>query len=164
MSSPPPPPSPPSPPSPPPPPPPPSPPSPPPLPLLSPGFDVAAESEDQLRNLIEEATVTAANVSIYLPPGAEFKLSSQISCTSTIKVTVASSGEGATLDGQEETGLFYLSGGCSLTLRGLTLVNGRGSGGVVYAYGAGDVEIIDSTVRDCSAGEYEQSSPTRSSR
>ena len=135
---------------------PPSPPSPPPPPPLSPGY-VAAASEDDLRSLIEDATSTAANVSIYLPPGAEFKLGSQIRCVSSIKVTVASSGEGATLDGQGQTGLFYLSGGCSLTLRGLTLVNGRtsaGSGGVVYADGAGDVEIIDSTVRDCSAGEY----------
>ena len=67
-------------------------------------------------------------------------------------MTVASSGEGATLDGQGETGLFSLGGGCSLTLRGLTLVNGRAyNGGVVHAYGAGDIEIIDSTVRDCSA-------------
>jgi len=67
-------------------------------------------------------------------------------------VTVASSGEGATLDGQRLTRLFYLGGGCSLTLRGLTLVNGRTtSGGVVYARDAGEVEIIDSDVRDCSA-------------
>ena len=75
-------------------------------------------------------------------------------------MTVASSGEGATLDGQGQTRLFYLeagglfslSGGCSLTLRGLTLVNGRANlGGVVYANGAGDIEIIESTVRDCSA-------------
>ena len=88
-----------------------------------------------------------------MPPRADFKLSSQINCVSSIKVTVASSGEGATLDGQGQTRLFYLSGGCSLTLRGLTLVNGRsaGSGGVVYANGAGDVEIIDSVVRDCYA-------------
>ncbi|EOD38004.1 hypothetical protein EMIHUDRAFT_200377 [Emiliania huxleyi CCMP1516] len=107
----------------------------------------------------------AASTSIYLPPGAHFELGSEIhqhsiSCVSNINVTVASSGEGATLDGRGQTGLFYLSGGCSLTLRGLTLVNGRvdgrmdGGGGVVHAYGAGDVEIIDSTVRDCSAGEY----------
>ena len=44
---------------------------------------------------------------------------------------------------------------CALgALRGLTLVNGRsaGNGGVVCAYGAGDVEIIESVVRDCSAG------------
>ena len=55
-------------------------------------------------------------------------------------------------DGQRETRLFYLSGGCSLTLRGLTLVNGRAEyGGVVKAQHAGDIEIIDSTVRDCSA-------------
>ena len=77
--------------------PPPPPPPPPPLPPLSPGFDVAAATENELRSLIEGA---ATNVSIYLPPGAHFKLSSQIICTSTIKVTVASSGEGATLDGQ----------------------------------------------------------------
>ena len=80
-------------------------------------------------------------------------------------MTIASSGEGATLDGQGETGFFDLEGRCSLTLRGLNLVNGRADyegdesdlatqyGGVVYASGAGDVEIIDSTVRDCSAGD-----------
>ena len=83
-------------------------------------------------------------------------LDRRISCGSNVKVTVASSGKGATLDGQAQTGLFHLSGGCSLTLRGLTLVNGRASngennGGVVYADGAGDVEIIDSDVRDCHA-------------
>ena len=79
-------------------------------------------------------------------------------------MTVASSGEGATLDGQRSTGLFYLEGGCSLTLRGLNLVNGMADyemvqGGVVYAKGgvvfaaegAGDVEIIDSTIKNCSA-------------
>ena len=102
-----------------------------------------------------------ADVSIYLPR-ATFKLGSWISCTSSIKVTVASSGEGATIDGQAQTGLFYLTGGCSLTLQGLTLANGRADyGGVVYAYQAGGVvsaersgavSIIDSDVRDCSAG------------
>ncbi|EOD32673.1 hypothetical protein EMIHUDRAFT_253292, partial [Emiliania huxleyi CCMP1516] len=131
-----------------------------------------ALDDAKLRSLIAEAAVSQADVSIYLPPRADFKLGSHISCGSDINVTVASSGEGATLDGQEQTRLFYLSGGCSLTLRGLTLVNGRTSiyGGVVYADGAGDVEIIestnggvvyasssgavsiiDSTVRDCSA-------------
>ena len=124
----------------------------PPLPPAFPGFDVAAASEDQLRSLIAEAAASQADVSIYLPPRADFKLSSQISCSSTVKVTVASSGEGAKLDGQEQTGLFYLRGGCSLTLRGLTLVNGKADyGGVVEADGAGDVEIIDSDVRGCSA-------------
>ena len=126
----------------------------PPLPPPSPqpgGFVVAA-SENELRSMITEA---AADVSIYLLPSADFKLSSKISCSGNIKVTVASSGEGATLDGQEMTGLFYLSGRCSLTLRGLTLVNGWAAddGGVVWASYAGDIEIIDSTIRDCSASE-----------
>ena len=138
------------------PPPPPSPPLSPPLPPLSPPPPlpplppdvVAAASEAELRSLIEDAR---ADVSIYLPPSADFKLGSQISCTSSIKVIVASSGEGATLDGQEETGLFKVESGCSLTLRGLTLANGGADyGGVVYS-GAGDVEIIESTVSDCSA-------------
>jgi len=131
-----------------------TPPLPPPLPSppLFPGF-VAAVSEAELRSLITEAAAgPLADVSVYLAPGAHVKLSSQIRCASSINVTVASSSEGATLDGQGKTGLFYLLGGCSLTLRGLTLVNGKaGRGGVVEADGAGDVEIIDSTVRDCSA-------------
>ena len=128
----------------------PSPPSTPPPPPLAPGF-VAAESEAELRSLITEAV---ADISIYLPPSAHFKLGSRapITCTSSIKVTVASSGEGSTLNGQGDTGLFYLRGGCSLTLRWLTLVNGRADyGGVVNAQYAGDVEIIESTVRNCSA-------------
>jgi len=133
--------------------PPPSPPSlppalPPPPPPLTPGY-VSVVSENELRSLIEGA---AADISISLPPSAHFELSSQISCASSIKVTIASSGEGATLDGQGGTGLFHLEGGCSLTLRRLNLVNGRADdGGVVEAREAGDVEIIDSTVRSCSA-------------
>ena len=92
------------------------------------------------------------DILIFLSPGAHLKLDRQIECRSNFKVTVASSGEGATLDGQGRTGLFYLKYGCSLTLRGLTLVNGRAeSGGVVLAELAGDVEIIGSTVKDCSA-------------
>ena len=115
---------------------------------LSPDFIYAA-SEDQLRSLIMDAT---ADISIYLPPRADFKLGSQISCTSDIKVTVASSGEGAMLDGRGKTGFFSLQYGCSLTLRGLILVNGRAfHGGVVFASGAGDIEFIDSAVRDCMA-------------
>ena len=97
----------------------------------------------------------AADVSIYLPPSAHFEMGSRIHCGSNIRVTVASSGEGATLDGKGETGLFSLSGRCSLTLRGLTLVNGKAdwSGGVVEAWTAGDIEIIDSTVTGCSANQ-----------
>ena len=120
----------------------------PPLPPLAPGF-VAAASENELYSLIEAA---AADVSVYLPPSAHFMLSDQIKCNSSIKVTVTSSGEGATLDGQRRVGLFYLTGRCSLTLRGLTLVNGRArNGGIVYANGAGDIEIIESAVRGCAA-------------
>ena len=105
----------------------------------------------RLHSLVERSS---SDISIFLAPNANIKLSNQIWCTSNIKVTIASSGEGETLDGQEQTRLFRLSGGCSLTLRGLTLVNGRaGNGGVVYADGAGDIEIIDSTVRDCSASQ-----------
>ena len=77
------------------------------------------------------AISTNNGVSIYLPPGTHLKLSRQIRCISNVKVTVASSGEGSTLDGQGETRLFYLSGGCSLTLRGLNLVNGRADRGDV---------------------------------
>ena len=129
---------------------PPSPPPPPlqPLPPLIPGF-VAVTDGARLRSLVERSST---DISIFLAPDEHIKLRNQIWCTSNIKVTIASSGEGATLDGQTLTRLFHLSRGCSLTLRGLTLVNGRATyGGVVYAYRAGDIEIIDSDVRDCSA-------------
>ena len=119
-----------------------------PLPPLPPNASAATEAE-QLRSLIEEAT---ADMSVYLAPGTHLELSDQVNCTSNITVTVASSGEGATLDGQGQTGLFYLSGGCSLTLQGLLIVNGWAErGGVVEADGAGNVEIIGSTLTNCSA-------------
>ena len=122
-------------------------------PSPSPLSGLVSASSD-LRFLIDEAQNHGSDVTVVLAPGAHLKLSSQIKCTSNIKVTVASSGERATLDGQGQTGLFRLEG-CSLTLRGLILVNGKAlslGGGVVSATG-GDVEIIDSTVKDCSAGQ-----------
>ena len=119
-----------------------------PLPPLIPGF-VAVTAGARLHSLVERSST---DISIFLAPNAHIMLRDQIWCTSNIKVTIASSGEGATLDGQGQTRLFYLSGGCSLTLRGLALVNGwAAQGGAAYANGAGEVEIIDSDVRDCSA-------------
>ena len=142
--------------------PPPSPPTPlAPLPPLPPDF-VAASSESELRTLIEEAS---AGISIFLAPGAHLKLSSQIECSSNIEVTVASSGKRAMLDGQGRTRLFRLSGRCSLTLQGLALINGKAaSGGVLYAFRAGDIRIIDSTVTACAATYYGGLVDARSSR
>jgi hypothetical protein len=140
-----------------------APPSPPPIPSSPPSPpsplsppSVAAASDAELRSLIEGAT---KDVSIFLAPGLHLKLSSQIRCSSNVKVVVASSDEGAKLDGQGTTGLFLLTESCSLTLRGLAIVNGRANygpysgqrGGVVVGVGAGDVEIIDSTVTGCTA-------------
>ena len=121
----------------------------PPLPPLAPG-SVAVASESELRSLIEGATT---DVSVFLVPGAHLKLNKEIRCGSNINVTIASSGEGATLDGQGDTSIFDLRGGCSLTLRGLAIVNGKATmqGGVVHARSAGNIRIVDSTVVGCSA-------------
>ena len=95
------------------------------------------------------------SVSVLLEPGAHIKLSRLLECDSNIKVIIFSSDERATIDGQGKSGLFRLRGGCSLTLRRLALVNGRAyNGGVVWAEGAGDVEIVDSTITDCEATQF----------
>ncbi|EOD07169.1 hypothetical protein EMIHUDRAFT_97003 [Emiliania huxleyi CCMP1516] len=136
------PPSPPSPPSPPPQPPPPptppSPPPPPPLPPLSPGFDVAAATENELRSLIEDATSAAANVSIYLPPGD----------VEIIESVVRDCSAGA--DG----GVVYSanSGAVSITSSDVSGCSATDDGGVVFASRSGAVSIIESNVTDCSAG------------
>ena len=126
----------------------------PPRPPLLPGT-VFAAAEAELRNHIDEAIAEKRSVSVLLEPGAHIKLSRLLECDSNIKVIIFSSDERATLDGQGKSGLFRLRGGCSLTLRRLALVNGRAyNGGVVWAEGAGDVEIVDSTITDCEATQF----------
>ena len=125
------------------------------MPPLIPGA-VSAATEDDLRSSIAQAGEGDVNISV--APGAHIKLASELECSSNITVRIVSSGEGATLDGQGRSRLFSLKGGCSLTLRGLALVNGRAEhGGALHAQGAGDIELIDATIKGCSATHVRRS-------
>lgn len=65
---------------------------------------------------------TAAAIEIF--PGAHLALRGRaLECDASIRLTVFSSGRGATLDGENRSRIFKLNG-CSLTLQGLSLING----------------------------------------
>jgi len=70
-------------------------------------------------------------------------------CDRNIKLVIRSGGSGAVLDGLGRSRLFSLSGGCSLTLQGLALVNGdsESGGGVIQGVGAGNVELSSCVVK-----------------
>ena len=82
-------------------------------------------------------------------------LDSSLECSVNISLEIRSRGVGATLDGQRRSRLFSLSGGCSLTLRGLTLVNGysENGGGAIQGTGAGSLKLADSSIKDSESGE-----------
>lgn len=77
-------------------------------------------------------------------------------CKADVRVAIISRGEGATIDGQGKTRLFRLRSGCSLTLQGLALINGRADadedGGLIHAVASGDIQLINTSVRNCLAG------------
>ena len=147
-----------------PPPPPPSAPSPPPLPPLPPPLPLppfaplpplppsaaTAATESELRSQMESCS---GSCFIFLPPGRHIMLSAALICPRDKNITISSSGEGATVDGQRETILFHVGDGCSLTLQGLHLLNGWAEwyGGAIYVSRGGDVEINDCTITGCSA-------------
>ena len=98
------------------------PPSPPPPPPPTPVY--LATTVVELRQLWMQALRDEADAAIEIPPGSIFRLRGRpFICKKDIRLTVFSSGAGATLDGMNESQIFRVHG-CSLTLRGLTLVNG----------------------------------------
>ena len=87
----------------------------------------------ELRQLWMQALRDEADAAIEVPPGSTFRLRGRpLTCRKDIRLTVFSSGAGATLDGMNESQIFKLQG-CSLTLRGLTLVNGCPEAGLKAA-------------------------------
>ena len=87
----------------------------------------------ELRQLWMQALRDEADAAIEVPPGSNFRLRGRpLTCRKDIRLTVFSSGAGATLDGMNESQIFRLHG-CSLTLRGLTLVNGYPEAGLKAA-------------------------------
>ena len=67
---------------------------------------------------------------LYIPSGAHFRLGRPLICGKDIRLTIFSSGPaGAILDGMNKSQIFQVKG-CSLTLRGLSLINGYAPAGL----------------------------------
>lgn len=107
-------------------PPPPLPPLPPPLPPLPTYF---VTNIKDFRKRWREVVQAASDAVIEIAPGSYLPLLSQLVCAKDIHLTVFSSGLGATLDGMNVSRIFKVKG-CSLTLRGLSLVNGYAPAGL----------------------------------
>ncbi|EOD06762.1 hypothetical protein EMIHUDRAFT_218821 [Emiliania huxleyi CCMP1516] len=127
----------------------------------------ARPCEDQLRNLIEEATITAADVSIYLPPGDVEIIESVVRDCSAYNwggvVYALRSGAvsitGSTVSGCSARNLggvvhaYENSGAVSITGSNVSSCSATYAGGVVYANAnSGAVSITGSNVSSCSAG------------
>ena len=131
---------------------PPPPPAPPLLPL--PSGEVPAYSPQNIQKEIDSAIAEGRNASIYTPPGSHLRFSNHVTCNGKIHLSVRSSGEGATLNGEKRSSMFAIQGGCSLTLEALHFVDGSGIiGGAVQADGAGDILMNDVSFAGCEASE-----------
>ena len=135
------------------PPPPPSPPTPPPSPLLPflAGEVLAFLPEDIQKEI--NRTAAGGHARVYLVPGTRYRFHKPITCDSNIRVSVRSSREGATLDGEKHSNMFRIMGGCVLDLEALHFVDGRSRyhGGAIFAYGAGDISMRDVSFTGCEA-------------
>ncbi|EOD17405.1 hypothetical protein EMIHUDRAFT_210090 [Emiliania huxleyi CCMP1516] len=109
-----------------------------------------------IRDEINNATAENRNASVYIPPGVRLAFSSNVECSGEMHLSVRSSGEGATLDGNKSSNMFALSSGCSLYLEVLHFVDGLSGdyGGAVRASGAGDIAMKDVSFTGCEASGY----------
>ena len=120
------------------------------------------ESADDLRSLLASAFT---DVSVFVPPRAHFKLGgAELACGSEVaiesdevpsfRVSIRSTADGATLDGERRSRLFRLSSRCMLSLQHLSLINGfaeADKGGAIYSTGGREVRLSEVRVADCSA-------------
>jgi len=118
----------------------------PPPPLLPPPSAPKYEvnSTDELMKVFS----LKASADVVVASGTIIGLDKRLVCKDKITVAIRGSGEGATIDGKGKIGLFKVSGGCSLTLERLNLVNGNADGGAVHVKD-GNLGLIDSHVANC---------------
>jgi len=96
----------------------------PPLPPMAKSVYYRAGKLGELRQHWLRALRDRTDATIEIDSGSHFRLRGKpLICDQDISLTVFSSGAGATLDGMRKLQIFKVQG-CSLTLRGLTLVNG----------------------------------------
>lgn len=83
-----------------------------------------AESVSELRRYWNRAVRERKDTTIEIAPGSHLRLRGRpLLCNQDIRLTIFSSGPGATLDGERRSQIFQLMG-CSLVLRGLLLTKG----------------------------------------
>ena len=126
---------------------PPAPPAPPPMPPFMPAPDGyrLITTIDRLRQTIEGA-LSGVPLALYVPAGSALAIGGAPIVIGLIDLTLASGGEGATLDAHHASRFFEVRPGATLTLEMLTLANGKtaenkGKGGVITVDGA-SVAII----------------------
>lgn len=102
---------------------------PPPLPPLPTYFITSLE---EFRQSWREALRAATDATIEIAPGSHFEFgkNTPLVCGKDIHLTVFSNGTVSTLDGTHQSRIFRVKG-CSLTLRGLSLVNGMAPAGLI---------------------------------
>ena len=84
----------------------------------------------ELRQHWMRAVREETDVVLHIPSGAHFRLARPLICGKDIRLTIFSSGPaGAILDGMNKSQIFQVKG-CSLTLRGLSLINGYAPAGL----------------------------------
>ena len=112
-----------------------------------------AQSAADVRGVLSDAVQAGRTVvSIELPAGAHVTLEgAPLVCDGQIQLEIFSSGM-ATLDGGGESRILEITNGCSLRLRGLSLVNGIGQkGGAILLDGGNKIDIDESSFHNCSA-------------
>ena len=85
-----------------------------------------AQTTDELRCLISSAVQAQADLSIELDPSVRYRLNgTQLECGAAIHLHIFSGEGGATIDAEGRSRILDVSGGCTLSLSNLSLVNGR---------------------------------------
>ncbi|EOD19027.1 hypothetical protein EMIHUDRAFT_243378 [Emiliania huxleyi CCMP1516] len=112
---------------------------------------------EDIQSEIDSAVAKGRNASVFIPPGNRLAFGTgPVTCDGNIHLSVRSTREGATLDGEKLSNMFDIKGGCSLSLYALRFVNGRSEryGGAVKVYNAGNIAMQDVSFTDCESGMY----------
>ena len=94
---------------------------------LPPPSTYRVSSLREFRQSWKQALEAETDAEFEIPTGSRFSLRAPLVCSKAIRMTVFSNG--ATLDGMRKSQIFKVKG-CSLTLRGLSLVNGYAPAGL----------------------------------
>ena len=138
----------------------------PPLPPLLPLRDgeVLATTAQEIQDEIDAAFLEGRNASVYLQSGALIRFTREVVCSSSIHLSVRSSGSGARLHAEGRTRMFRIGNGWSseaatgsLSLEAVHFLVGTAAdngekGGALYAY-TGSVVIKDVSFTDCRAAD-----------